>query len=243
MKTDRDKLSFGFWSHLTQFNTKYKANAETFLTSDCTFTQWRVPWCNRRLFAGSCLLPITTLHKLVLRQTRYRYYAKWHPQYFSVIQNLFIVAHYTYENIRYGDRFWFLRSLYIILSKCSWAENFKFVIFQEQFILFKFLNIRNSWQLWEPHTITTHYRYYRVLNCMSSYCSSTGLEILQTLVKQTFTCPPSSFSTFIPFRSGQWDQAEDARMMEPFSQYFSAMLTSSTAWPLVENKREVLEPT
>ena len=78
-ETDRDKLSFGFWSHLTRFHTKYKVNAKTFLTSDCTFTQWRVPWWNGRLFAGSCLLPITTSHKLVPRQTRYWYYANWHP--------------------------------------------------------------------------------------------------------------------------------------------------------------------
>ena len=71
-ETDRDKLSFGFWSHLTRFNTKYKANAKTFLTSDCMFTQWRMPWWNRRLFAGSYLLPITTSHTLVPWQTRYR---------------------------------------------------------------------------------------------------------------------------------------------------------------------------
>ena len=119
-ETDRDKLSFGFWSHLTRFNTIYKANAKTFLTSDCTFTQWRAPWWIYRLFTGSCLLPITTLHILVPRQTRYRYYANWHPQYFLVIQNLFLIAHYTYENIRYGYRFWFLRSVYMILPKCSY---------------------------------------------------------------------------------------------------------------------------
>ena len=64
-KTDRDKLSFGFWSHVTWLNTKYKANAKTFLTSDCTFSQWQASWLNLRHSAGSCLLPITTSHKLV----------------------------------------------------------------------------------------------------------------------------------------------------------------------------------
>ena len=118
-ETDRDKQFFGFWSHLTRFNAKYKANAKTFLTSDCTFTQWRAPWWKRSLFVGSCLLPINTLHKLVPPQTRYRYHANWHPYHLSVIHNLFIIVHYTYKNIQYGHRYWLLRSLYVTLPKCS----------------------------------------------------------------------------------------------------------------------------